>query len=678
MSNITARPESIANLLWANRVYVVPTFQRPYAWEKQQWKDLEEDVRNGAKKRYHYFSPIHVIKIASPNDQLWKYYVDSEIDDIIKISALQFRDADSAFEVFLVIDGQQRLTTLYSLLFACSPGARQHFINLPNSHRIPKVILGSNDDHQYFRGCLGLHPTKPAPVSRSQKRLDDLFGFIQSPTGCLFPSGTTEYLFLTGLDCEILVVELQPGARLAPFMTLNDRGKDLTILEKTKSLLMELDDNQPAPGGPNPVPINTTFGEVYKSINRINAYISDDDFVCHLGMFLWENTSNQVHRESSSAIYDNGIKNLRSPAGITIHSDMLPALCKITDGHDYLVRKIDEALPIPPRPVGTPSITDTLGLTVGRDVIEDYYALLLSLGIQRKQLGLLFAIRDKYSIELHDKLGVYPYDNGVIINMLLQELSNARRDINNETRANLDDNARNIMNKIADDVESEIHSIKSYYTRDVTPLQLAEMLKLFVGDAKPGTFSSTWNTTFSTASTLTQQDCLNHWMDYILKYYSRDTFIIDIARTTKAHNSNSWVGHLLREYEVCCGGSSAHKNPNFDIEHFFGIYTAIASMAQQGGFPSQSDYERNFRERIGNKMVLDHSLNICLAPASPIGKIAQYISQSCGRNSVMRTNPSLSSIKFGNDLSRVSDLNSCRIYVLLRSIRLAAFAAKRF
>lgn len=59
-------------------IYVIPTFQRPYAWEKVQREDLRDDIITAAKSPnpWHYFAPIHVIKVASPADPHWQIYVD--------------------------------------------------------------------------------------------------------------------------------------------------------------------------------------------------------------------------------------------------------------------------------------------------------------------------------------------------------------------------------------------------------------------------------------------------------------------------------------------------------------------------------------------------------------------------------------------------------------------------
>src|SRR5690606_38662913 len=78
--------------------YEIPFFQRGYAWEQRQWKKLFEDIQveiiesvenNDFDNEEHFFGPIVVLEKISNHPSLKR---------------------------FLVIDGQQRITTSYLLL----------------------------------------------------------------------------------------------------------------------------------------------------------------------------------------------------------------------------------------------------------------------------------------------------------------------------------------------------------------------------------------------------------------------------------------------------------------------------------------------------------------------------------------------------------------------------------
>lgn len=392
----------VTNLFNASNVYVVPTFQRPYAWENTQWDELIEDIRNATRKNppYHYFAPIHVVQIADPSDDLWKKYIDNKNEDTTNLIKSNFRSGIGSINVFLVIDGQQRLITFYSLLNQYAT----RFVRLAGGLEIPDVILNSQSDQVAFRSLLGLaNPGQPIKhPSRAQRRLGSLFDRLRKlkahdPD---FSDGASCHMFLTGNGCDILRVQLDATARLAAFMTLNDRGKALTNLEKTKSFLMEVDDN-----GANPKPhkINNVFGGLYQSLEAVDAYIDDDEALRQIGMGLWEganlsgilgvpwpaiskgkNRDNRIHQIGAGLLYEEYFKQI--PATISasfVHSEIVQAIDDVKASHDHLVKMFTASLAVQASPWNTPSFV-TAGTCGTRDAIEDYHAVLKSLGLQTK------------------------------------------------------------------------------------------------------------------------------------------------------------------------------------------------------------------------------------------------------------------------------------------------------
>ena len=91
--------KSFEQLLKNNIQFEIPFFQRGYAWEKKHWKQLFEDIEekiiseidlaNNLEDLEHFFGPIVV---------------------------LEKLNSDLSLKKFLVIDGQQRITTIYILL----------------------------------------------------------------------------------------------------------------------------------------------------------------------------------------------------------------------------------------------------------------------------------------------------------------------------------------------------------------------------------------------------------------------------------------------------------------------------------------------------------------------------------------------------------------------------------
>ena len=218
-----------------NKVFVIPVFQRPYAWEDQHIQTLIDDIDTASQRKpkpFHYLSPIHVINIEDPEQKEWKNYVDNANHDIVLLNKSGFEtDTGSALKVYLVIDGQQRLTTLFSLLWGLHPGRLTFDCG---QQKIPRVILNPPDDHYALRNALGLQSKNPAISSRAQERLKICFS---KSIGARYKP------FIDKGGLKILLVELDAHYGLQAFQTQNDRGKPLTTIEKLKSLMMEYELN---------------------------------------------------------------------------------------------------------------------------------------------------------------------------------------------------------------------------------------------------------------------------------------------------------------------------------------------------------------------------------------------------------------------------------------------------
>lgn len=90
------------SLIFQNKIFRIPDYQRGYAWQDQQLRDFWEDIVNLQKDRYHYTGLLSM-KILDKeeskklgNDDQW---------------LLQ-----SGFKAFHIVDGQQRLTTFMIML----------------------------------------------------------------------------------------------------------------------------------------------------------------------------------------------------------------------------------------------------------------------------------------------------------------------------------------------------------------------------------------------------------------------------------------------------------------------------------------------------------------------------------------------------------------------------------
>ena len=106
-----ADPLNAKDLFGKNVRYVIPTFQRPYVWNKaDQWEPLWEDVEHAAE-RY-----IEALVVAGDN-----YAQAEELAGRHFLGAIvvqQELTGSTEIETRNVIDGQQRLTTIQLLIDA--------------------------------------------------------------------------------------------------------------------------------------------------------------------------------------------------------------------------------------------------------------------------------------------------------------------------------------------------------------------------------------------------------------------------------------------------------------------------------------------------------------------------------------------------------------------------------
>ncbi len=125
--------------------YLIPSFQRPYVWEQdEQWEPLWDDVRNTAER----YREERVVANSGSDAKA----VERTPAHFLGAVVLQQEPSDSAeFEKRLVIDGQQRLTTLQLLLDATQEVFED--MGLPPSKRLSKFVrndedlIGGDEDH---------------------------------------------------------------------------------------------------------------------------------------------------------------------------------------------------------------------------------------------------------------------------------------------------------------------------------------------------------------------------------------------------------------------------------------------------------------------------------------------------------------------------------------------------
>ncbi len=231
--------------LFEGKVFRVPDYQRNYSWEARQWEDFWNDIKDGLETHTeHYWGTIILRKI--------------------KGEFFYFKEEEKRYEVYEVVDGQQRLTTLYLFFLALSRVGRKEifFKRYVKSGDIYRLELGGLNK-EFIKSLVDGNPMEPDIKSnrllkecleyfedqiRAYGKIDELSGYVPNLTFSL------EFVLLD----EILAVKA--------FETLNDRGKPLNLLDKTKSFLMFFSVRYAPDTRPE---INRIFGNVFTAYDLI-------------------------------------------------------------------------------------------------------------------------------------------------------------------------------------------------------------------------------------------------------------------------------------------------------------------------------------------------------------------------------------------------------------------------
>lgn len=218
-----AQEARLRKLIEGTTQYVVPLFQRPYSWAEKQWKTLWNDVVEQAAHddaRPHFFGSIVTAPAKSVPQGVGKY---------------------------LLIDGQQRLTTTQILLAALrdTAGANGHdrlrdkvsgkfLLNTFEEEDEQLKVLPTQDDRGSFRSII--REEKP-PASR----LTDAYRFFHGKLGPLKHDAEQLERLLTAIIDRLSLVSITCDEHDNPhliFESLNAKGEKLTPADLIRNFLL--------------------------------------------------------------------------------------------------------------------------------------------------------------------------------------------------------------------------------------------------------------------------------------------------------------------------------------------------------------------------------------------------------------------------------------------------------
>ncbi len=301
---------NLNELIVGDRLFDIPVYQRGYAWEEKNLQDLWEDLYYLDVSKKHYFGTLLLL--------------DSE-----EVTQVGMR----TFKRFHVIDGQQRLTTILILLReiisqakrASDESQREQTERLEEDYLKPQANYKLNplgDDGNFFREYIINEEEHllGGAATASQNRLAAAKGFFRErlkEEEEKRPDGFIDFLVELKRkvdDLQVIQYMVQSNAdSIRIFETVNDRGRPLSDLEKTKSFLMHSSYMGMQNGGEaiegRLEELNGRFSRMYKYYEYVNG-AQDLRWLDERGIQRYHYINYVSHEKKRLGRYLNNLKDL--------------------------------------------------------------------------------------------------------------------------------------------------------------------------------------------------------------------------------------------------------------------------------------------------------------------------------------------------------------------------------
>lgn len=328
----------------AGKLFFIPDYQRPYAWEEQQLADLWEDLDLMGPAQHHYAGTLVLMR---------------------RPEGPSTTSRGELLEPFDVVDGQQRLTTCFILLDRIrrrfemlrdlDEDAGDKAADLHHTFGLlriqkqphPRLSLGSGLNELWTSQILTDDKVSVREYTDAERRLLRAAHFFDARLDELIDS--TDQHSLTRLEdllgrvrngLRFLVYEVSSSSEVGViFETLNARGRPLSELEKIKNYLLFLirhveDGRQQALA----TLINDTWGSIFSYLS--GTRIAGDD----LARIHWLITQNPDARtwHGSSSLKALFSRSKFVPSSERLASSAEPAPAAMEDLHDELAEGVEE------------------------------------------------------------------------------------------------------------------------------------------------------------------------------------------------------------------------------------------------------------------------------------------------------------------------------------------------
>ena len=314
---------------FASKVFEIPKYQRSYAWEKQNVRELFEDIQEALDtKANHYVGTVVLAKTKNE-------------------------------EVFNIVDGQQRVTTIVMFISAIirkiddkedQDFYRRYYIKQKDQFKLTPL---ERDRDFFFELLNGTHTLEPK--SKSQRFMLDVYSEMENIVDHHIKDRAQ---FLKAIEALSILefIEKNESDAIRIFQTVNDRGRDLSRMDKMKSLLFYFSNKYLSEKYDND--INNKFGEIFElyddikligvdqNINIISSkQFDEDDLLRHHHICFSEEsydpTGQQVLDNVKSNLY--GLRKIKDITALDSYiSNYLNSLLEYVRAFKRIVSRVSD------------------------------------------------------------------------------------------------------------------------------------------------------------------------------------------------------------------------------------------------------------------------------------------------------------------------------------------------
>jgi len=686
MPKILARPpEEIPfwKLAEGGNVFLIPTYQRPFAWDRdRQVKDFWEDIYTSFKtnnSRSYLFGNIYLAPVKSLEEL--KRYIQRDIFTSffgnIEKEGKDLEDLLKDLEkvnFYLIVDGQQRTTTFFLLIKALhDAGIKiperkrvELIVKLDSGEELPKLILGSTDA-EFFKKLVSNEEVSPETLSN--KRLMEAYSFLKSKINSLSNEEKEEFIkylinYVNIIRSEISSLEYATIL----FISQTDRGKELTYLERLKSLLSfyvytKLTDSD-KPEFLNR--IDKTFSKTFELLDslaeeRVFSGERDvEEYFFKIIKIIEAIESNGNLRDARRISADKAYEAIRISLRNRSQSTSLDDLKRSIENYVKVVEEINQLFDYIIRNLSNPHFASVFKLL--RPSPQTY--------------AFLSKLHSKYpDLKFEDKCFKWKRNHTDLEEFFEAEKTEILKGI---------DSDKNISQQEKDFLKKKLRNITYNKRTDyISILNLVELLELAVwkvGKEPVETFKNAWKMAFNSTS---EQGVINafrflegyryNYLDnfanfgFIYNEYERTIFNNDILNEILADKLS--VEHIFPQEEK-------------DIE-------VIKDSLKDFGFTDLDDYKRFVEENPGNWILLRRNLNSKVKNLSPLNKGFKYVGffsqKPQGQNRKNKEECIVKSVeRLGKELVKLAQLSNnepspaFRYLLEIRRLELTIFLYERF